>query len=291
MGSFPFVKMHGTGNDFVVLDALSNPLPDSFDFPAAAQALCTRRFSVGGDGLLLLDAPDDESTSKGAALRMRMWNPDGSEDMCGNGLRCVARLGHVRGHVASSRFTMQTSAGLRTVSVRENGLVHADMGQPRFDLDAIPMRPPAAWPHARALDYTLEVDGRVLPHVTSLSTGTAHTVIFLDAPVDEATFSGLSPHIEHHAWFPERTSIMWAHVIGQNHIKIRIWERGAGETLACGTGACATAVAAQATGRCTGDVTIESRGGRLQVRWQPGRNIEMIGPAAIVFQGVYSGDF
>jgi diaminopimelate epimerase len=291
MGSLPFVKMHGTGNDFVVLDALTHPLPDSFDFSAAAQTLCARQFNIGGDGLLLLDAPDAASAASGAVVRMRMWNPDGTEDMCGNGLRCVARLAHERGHVTGDGFTMQTSAGLRAVSVRDDGLVRAAMGQPCFDLAAIPMRVPAGLPDDQALDYTLEVGGRVLTHVTSLSTGTTHTVIFLDAPIEEATFVELSPQIEHHHWFPERTSIMWAHVIDRNHVNIRIWERGAGETLACGTGACATAVAAQRTGRGDADMIIESRGGRLQVQWQPGHDILMTGSAAIVFHGIYDRGF
>jgi len=216
-------------------------------------------------------------------VRMRMWNPDGSEDMCGNGLRCVAQLAHQRGHVAAPDFVVQTWAGLRGVGILPDGRVRVAMGQPQFELKAIPMQRPAG--AADAIEYCLNVGGIKLPHVTTLSTGSTHTVVFTDGIVDEATFNQLSPLIENHAWFPARTSIMWARVEDENHLRLRIWERGVGETLACGTGACAAAVAAQITKRGGERIFVESRGGVLEIEWRPGSDIFMTGPAHSVFRG------
>ena len=283
-----FVKMQGVGNDFVVLDALFQPLAPDFDFRAAAIELCSRRWSVGGDGLLLLDKPDEAAQNAGAAVRMRMWNPDGSEDMCGNGLRCIAMLARLRGYVGKS-FDVQTFAGLRRAVTYSNGHARVSMGQPSFELRDIPMAPPpGVLPNDRPIEYELPVGGVVLPHVTSLSTGSTHTVIFGAHP-SEAEFQRLSPLIETHPWFPERTSIMWANVVDRQTIELRIWERGAGETLACGTGACAAAVAARATGRCGDEVRVESKGGLLKVEWRPGAEIFMTGAAQVVCEGKIAG--
>jgi len=274
--------MHGAGNDFVVLDALRNPLPADFNFPAVAQQLCRRHFGAGADGLLLLTDAEDENH---AAVRMRLWNPDGSEDMCGNGLRCIARLAHARGHVAANQFTVQTLAGLRAAHVLEDGRVRVAMGEPRFDLAAVPMRPDDHWESERAVEYSLPVGEEKIPHVTTLSTGTAHTVIFLDEPLADEEFERLSPQIENHVWFPERTSVLWARIEDEHNVRLRIWERGAGETLACGTGACAAAVAAQITNRAQPPVRVHSRGGVLTIEWAPGAEIQMTGPAEVVFEG------
>jgi diaminopimelate epimerase len=277
----PFTKMHGTGNDFVMLDAIAYPLPHDFNFGAAALAMCERRFGIGGDGLLLLDRPDDAASSAGATVRMRMWNPDSSEDMCGNGLRCVVRLAHERGY-AGQEFVVQTLAGLRHAAIAHDGLVRVAMGQPSFVPQEIPTTV------KEPIEYSLAVGNTLIPHVTTLSTGSTHTVIFRDEAIGEGEFARLSPIIESHSCFPERTSIMWAHVVGRDQMRIRIWERGVGETLACGTGACAAAVAAQVTGQCDENVTVHSRGGALQIMWKRGHDITMTGPAQIVFEGEYS---
>lgn len=326
-----FWKMHGAGNDFVVLDALSAPLPDGFDFALAARTLCTRHFGVGSDGLLLLDAPDSsaaKSTSgSNAEIRMRMWNPDGSEDMCGNGLRCIARLAHDLGHLESEEFTVQTIAGPRRCKVLGGGSVRVEMGAPLFGLEEIPMKPFENGNPQSAIEYSLPVGERTLEGVTSLSTGSTHTVIFREQAPTEAEFEALSPQIENHPYFPERTSVLWAYppngstfnestsgnkstsgskstsdgksTSDESTFRVRIWERGAGETLACGTGACAVAVAAQVTGRAEGPVTIESRGGALKIDWdsadwdhkKKGQPIFMTGPTQIVFRGVFSDGF
>lgn len=280
----PFWKMHGAGNDFVVLDALETPLPAVFDFARAAQKLCTRHFGVGGDGLLLLEA----AGTSPAQVRMRMWNPDGSEDMCGNGLRCVAQLAHDHGHAFRNDFTVQTLAGLRACTILGGGLVRVEMGSPDFSFNAIPMQ---SQPRTETMEYSLPVASRTFPNTVSLSTGSTHTVIFLEEELSEAEFQTLSPQIENHELFPERTTVLWTQILGQNTLRVRIWERGAGETLACGTGACAAAVAAKITARAQGTIAVQSKGGTLQIEWdadssdEKGRPIFMTGPTRTVFSG------
>ncbi len=284
--------MHGTGNDFVVLNDFRQELAPDFDFAAFAQKSCARRFAIGADGLLLLTQPDEDARRRGAQIRMRMWNPDGSEDMCGNGLRCIARLAHSCGAVSSSHFIAQTLAGLRSCEVFPDGNVRVAMGQPDFSFAAIPFAP--SDDIARSIEYSIWVGNVVLPHVSTLSTGSAHTIIFVEELPSDEMFSTISPQIEHHAWFPERTSIMWAQVLDRENIRLRIWERGVqeangttGETLACGTGACAAAVAAQITERNGELVRIHSRGGVLQIGWRQGEEIQMTGEAKVVYEGVW----
>jgi diaminopimelate epimerase len=277
----PFIKMHGAGNDFVVLDTLKNPLPDDFDFARAAEIFCARHFGIGGDGLLTLEAGSTPDT----AVRMRMWNPDGSEDMCGNGLRCVARLAFDAGHVSQREFIAQTHAGLRCCEVLKNGLVRVEMGAPLFDFSKIPMQPVA---RDAEMQYALAVGHCVFKNAVSLSTGSTHTVIFLDEELSEDEFQMLSPLVENHALFPERTTVLWTRVTDKNHLGVRIWERGVGETLACGTGACAVAVAAKMTSRAGSNAAVQSKGGVLQIEWDEknAAPIFMIGPAVSVFDGV-----
>ncbi len=279
--TIPFWKMHGAGNDFVVLDAISNPLPHDFDFAKAAEFLCTRHFGVGSDGLLLLD----RATTPEAAVRMRMWNPDGSEDMCGNGLRCVAQLAHDNGHITSEEFTTQTLAGLRSCITQGKGQVRIEMGQPNFAFEAIPM---LAIQRDGNQQYTLTVGDREFPNCVSLTTGSTHTAIFIDEELSESDFQKYSPLIENHTQFPERTTVLWTQRLDDNKLRVRIWERGVGETLACGTGACAVAVAAQTTGRAHGPITVQSKGGALKIEWDAEKSqpIFMTGPTKTVFSGV-----
>ena len=276
-----FHKMHGAGNDFVLLDALRAPISPHLDTARAAQLLCARHFGVGADGLLALE------TSEAADLKMRMWNPDGTPDMCGNGLRCVAALAHRLKHVQKTEFRVETIAGIRAVELCSDGRIKTAMGAPQLAPAVVPLR--AGSPVLQ--DGALEIAGREIPNVTALSTGSTHTVIFLDAPLGEDEFQSLSPLLENHPLFPARTSVMWAVGAGANRFKIRIWERGAGETLACGTGACAVAVAAQLSGRARGPVEIESRGGILEVEWNaPDGEIYLTGRASYVFAGVWRGE-
>ena len=274
-----FHKMHGAGNDFVLLDALRAPISPQLDMSALAQLLCARHFGVGADGLLTLE------TSNSADARMRMWNPDGTPDMCGNGLRCVAELAHRLGHIKKENFAIETIAGIREIQILGDGRIRAAMGIPQWSPAVVPIATAAP-----LVDGTLEIGGEILENVTALSTGSTHTVIFRDAPLTETEFQKWSPQLEIHPLFPARTSVMWAVPDGADKFAIRIWERGAGETLACGTGACAVAVAAVATDRACGPVVIESRGGKLEVEWNaPDDEIYLTGRATYVYAGQWGG--
>ena len=268
--------MHGAGNDFVLLDGISAPISPQLDMSRVAQLLCARHFGVGADGLLSLEPSDV------ANARMRMWNPDGTPDMCGNGLRCVAELAHRLGHMFNrENFNIETIAGPRQIERLPDGRVRASMGVPQFAPAIVPIEAGAP-----LLDGTLEIDGQTLQNVTALSTGSTHTVIFRDAPLTESEFQNWSPQLEHHAKFPARTSVMWAVPDGENRFAIRIWERGAGETLACGTGACAVAVAAISTDRAQSPLIVESRGGKLEANWSaPDGEITLTGRATYVYNG------
>ena len=269
--------MHGIGNDFVVLDCLRHNFDKAFDFVLFAESVCNRHFGVGADGVLSLERATDESD-----VRMRMWNPDGTEDMCGNGLRCVARLAHARGDVGNA-FSVQTLSGIRRVQVLPSNLIRVSMGAPDFAPARVPLSSTEP-----LVEGTIELDGHRFEHATSLSTGSTHTVLFSDAPVSEEDFVRWSPRLEVAPLFPDRTSIMWAHPLAQSRFGVRIWERGAGETLACGTGACAVAVAARKTGRALGSVQVVSKGGELEIEWdEASGEIWKTGPAQIVFEGLW----
>ncbi len=275
-----FHKWQGAGNDFVILDLISRPMPPDFNFPAAALALCERRLGVGADGLLSL-----EPANNGVDFQMRMWNPDGSEDtMCGNGLRCVAALAWAQKHVVNPRFRVQTRAGNRDIAILGPHSIRAAMGEPLFEPSQVPIALPQ---RGDAIDIEIRLSDTSL-RATTLSTGSTHTVVFLENPLSDADFQKWSPLLENHPLFPQRTSVMWAVAEGAGRFKIRIWERGAGETLACGTGACAVAVAAQVGGRSAEKVAVESRGGVLEVEWRRGEEIFLTGPAHPVFAGVWN---
>jgi diaminopimelate epimerase len=267
--SFDFAKMQGACNDFVVVRG------DEHDWSRLAPQLCDRHFGIGSDGILVA------LPSHRADVRMRMYNPDGTEDECGNGLRCLALFALAEGLVSGSEFHVETVSGIKRVTVARNGvtaLVTADMGKPQLAPSAVPVTVPGA----DALGIPLEVGGENLTgHV--LSTGTAHTVIFEE--VSDERFQRLSPLLEHHPLFPERTSVMWSAPAGPDRFRLRIWERGVGETLACGTGACAVAAAAFLSGQAGPIIQVESRGGELRVEVADDLSLRMTGPAAYVFRG------
>ena len=279
-----FTKMQGVGNDFVVVDAAALP-PDILLSDLAIRA-CNRQFGIGADGLLVVarDAPE-------AAFRMRMFNPDGTEDICGNGLRCVGLWAHQAGWLeGQSKFTVAVKEGTRAarlLDIAEDGraaTLGVDMGLPRFEPSQLPVDAP---PGARLIGFPLLIDGETY-HITVVNTGSTHTVLFDFAPPGEALFQRVSPLLENHPLFPERTSVLWATPDGDSRFRVRIWERGAGETLGCGTGACAVGVAAIARGLSAREAPLEivSAGGTLRVAW-PDRYgpVDMVGPAQIVYEG------
>lgn len=271
--SIPFHKMQGAGNDFIVVRG------EEHDWSALAPALCNRHEGIGADGILVA------LPTETADLRMRMFNPDGTEDECGNGLRCICLYGRELGIVKERAFRVQTLSGVRACEVLQT----KGSPQVRTELGRADLRPaavPVLWPEGNALGFPLRIGAETLD-AYSLSTGTAHTVIF--GIPDEARFQRLSPRIEVHKLFPERTSVLWTDIESRGRARVRIWERGAGETLACGTGAAAVAVAGYVTERTGPRLEVTSRGGTLTVEVSDDLEIELTGPAEFVFEGEWQG--
>lgn len=281
--SFPFVKMEGIGNDYVYVDLLPGRGSDPSrlgDLAALARSVSDRHYGVGADGLILIRA------SNVADARMQMFNADGSEsEMCGNGIRCVARYLFDEGVVRANPMRIETGAGVLTLDLLlEGGRVRAvrvDMGPPRLERAEIPM---VGGP-GRVILEPLEVDG-VTVLVTAVSMGNPHAVLFVP-DVDAAPVSTLGPHIETHAAFPRRTNVEFVQVLSRGEVRQRTWERGAGETLACGTGASAVCVAGVLTGRTDPRILNHLRGGDLTLEWPAGGGVFMEGPAREVFRGVW----
>ena len=279
----PFVKMHGIGNDYVYLDQVPRSgganggtarLPEAV-LPELAQRMADRHFGVGGDGLVLIVPGDTQP------LRMRMFNADGSEaEMCGNAIRCVARYACDNGLADGSRFIIQTMRRDIAVEMLADGRVRADMGAPyTFDhaaeLNAEPLAP-----------ETLSIDGGDYAF-TPVSMGNPHAVVFVNDL--EFDLPALGRKFEHHPRFPERTNTEFVVPVSRDRLRMRVWERGSGETLACGTGACAAAVAAVVTGRGDRRVTLHLLGGDLEIHWSPDDNhVYMTGPAEYAFSGTYT---
>jgi diaminopimelate epimerase len=270
-----FTKMHGLGNDFIVVDAVRNVW--SFDTAAASVKVNDRRFGIGGDGLIMVE--------KGASLpfRMRMFNPDGSEaEMCGNGIRCVARYIHDQGLFAENPIPIETGAGNLSLQLMEDEHVRVDMGKERHMRGDIPM---AGDPAAPAVGFDLEVAGRRLRAV-AVSMGNPHCIVFVD-DVSSVPLEVWGPAIECHEMFPNRTNAHFVQVVSDNELRMITWERGAGATLACGTGACAVGVAAELTGVAGKDVLIHLPGGDLRIEIAEDRTVFMTGPAAYVYKGEF----
>lgn len=275
----PFSKMHGAGNDFIVVE----PGNEERDWSALARRMCDRHFGVGADGLLLV------LPSQRADLRMRIINADGSEaEMCGNGVRCVARYAVERGLVAAERFRLETGAGVLTVETArdERGAVtraRASMGCPRFAPADIPVTIEAEPP---LRNVSLVVDGQTVA-VTILSMGNPHAVHFWARPVSAYPLAQVGPKVEHHAAFPNRTNYEVARVLDRGRIEARVWERGVGETLACGSGACAVAVAARILHLVDDRVEVSLPGGVLTVEWDGAGEVYLSGPVEEVFTGTW----
>jgi diaminopimelate epimerase len=275
-----FLKMQGTGNDFVVVDGLRDGA-SARDWTALARAVCDRHFGVGSDGLLLV------ASSERADFRMRMWNPDGSEsEMCGNGIRCFAKYLYDSGLVGRVEMKVETDAGVLDLVVHpRDGAVErvtVSLGVPELR----PERIPVAVAGERAFDLPLDGVGAEVV-VNCVSMGNPHAVMFLDRPVADFPLEAVGPRVERHPLFPRRVNFEIASRRGPGELDARVWERGAGITLACGTGACAVAAAARLRG-LTGDRTIVNLpGGSLEVEWDGRGEILMTGPAALVFEGTW----
>ncbi len=276
-----FTKMHGLGNDFVMVDAFEEKLDES-TLPERARELCDRHFGIGADGLILV------LPSRVANFRMRIFNPDGSEpESCGNGIRCFARFVYDRKKTAETTLTVETLGGVKTLKLNVAGgtvqTVRADLGEPAFARRLIPMRGPE---EGEALNEKVKADGARLD-VTCLSVGNPHCVTFVD-DVERFPVEKLGPQLEHHSLFPRRTNVEFVQVLNRRELRVRVWERGAGETLACGSGACASVIAAARTERADRRATVHLLGGELQIEWCGDGHVQLTGPAVEVFTGELS---
>ncbi len=275
-----FTKMQGIGNDYVYVNCFDEPVPK--DLAGLARRMTDRHFGVGGDGLILI-CPSDN----GADARMRMFNADGSEpEMCGNGLRCVAKYVYDHDIKRADSLRIQTGRGILAVDLEFKGgkvdRVRVNMGQPILAGVKIPTKLPGNPP----LDVPLAVGGQTL-QVTSVSMGNPHCVTFVERASDELVH-GLGPQIEHHAMFPARVNVEFIEIVSPTEVRQRTWERGSGETLACGTGASAVCVAGVLTGRTKRKIVNHLRGGDLELEWREAdNNVYMTGPAVEVFSGVW----
>lgn len=284
-----FTKMHGTGNDFIVVEGGSTEA-DSTNWPEVARETCSRHFGVGADGILVIRPSND------AALRMQIFNPDGSEaEMCGNGIRCVTKYAIERGIVDGSAvrseagLPIETLGGLMTVWP-QNGTVggsidavRVGMGAPTLEPREIPVAVNGPGP---VQDHALEVGGYALS-LSFVSMGNPHAVSFIDTPVADFPLETIGPIVENHPLFPERVNFEIVNVQSREAITMRVWERGAGLTMACGTGACAVVVASRIAGLVDDCVSVELPGGSLTIEWDGNMEsqVYMTGPARTVYAG------
>jgi diaminopimelate epimerase len=275
MGAIRFAKMQGQGNDFVVIDGVRQQVALSAE---RIRSLADRHFGVGFDQLLVVEKP----ASTGNDFRYRIWNGDGEEvEQCGNGARCFARFVLDEGLTDKREIRVETAGGVIRPRVEASGQVTVDMGEPRFRPEDVPFAADAP-----ALAYPLSVAGRVV-EVSVLSMGNPHAVQLVE-DVERAPVASEGPLIEHHPAFPKRVNAGYMQPLTRSHVKLRVWERGAGETLACGTGACAAVVAGIRRGLLDPEVRVTTRGGDLLVRWNGGQGaVMMTGDAVRVFEGEF----
>ncbi len=295
--------MQGVGNDFIVVNTLEVTLPEE-KLPEISRKVNDRKFGIGGDGLILV------LPSKIADFKMRMFNPDGSEsEMCGNGIRCFAKYVFDRKLYPETQMKVDTLAGVKNLRLKLLGgkveSVRVDMGQPRLLRSEIPMRQTdgsradeqgrtlsdgrvieqtRTTPDSRVINEVIKVDGTRF-EITAVSMGNPHVIVFEDK-LENFPVARYGPLIETHKVFPERTNVHFVKVIGSAEIRIRTWERGAGETLACGTGACASVVACVLNSKTGRNVLVHLPGGDLRIEWNGDNRVVMTGPAEEVFEGL-----
>ena len=281
-----FTKMHGSGNDYIYVNCFEEDLTGR-NLPELAVCMSRCHYGVCSDGLILI-MPSDV-----ADLRMCMYNSDGSEGrMCGNGARCIGRYAWERGLVKKKKMTLETLSGIRTLEIiEEDGKIKAvtvDMGVPELHPDRIPV----ALGGERVVERATQIVGRTFP-MTCVSMGNPHAVLFVDEdPFTMKAFDTYGARLESDPIFPDKVNVEFVQRLSDSRLRMRVWERGSGETLACGTGTCASVVAAKLTGRVMGsDIRVTTRGGDLDVSWEGnGKPVMLTGPAAFVFDGVWLDD-
>jgi diaminopimelate epimerase len=272
-----FTKMEGLGNDYVYVNALEEAIEER-DLPALARKISDRHFGVGSDGLVLILGSDR------ADFRMKMLNSDGSEaEMCGNAIRCVARYVYEKGLTDKRELEIETLAGIIRPAILDDGLVRVDMGEPILNGNDIP----SLIDKERVVGEKIEIDGKEM-EFTLVSMGNPHAVTFVDDM--QFDIASIGPRVENHCLFPNRINTEFIEVVGRDEISMRVWERGAGETMACGTGACAAVVATCLNDLTDRVVTVHLLGGDLTIDWNGECNrVFMTGPATFVFEGEYNG--
>ena len=282
-----FTKMHGIGNDYIYVNGFSETVAD----PARlSREISDRHFGIGADGLILV------LPSKLADVRMRMFNADGSEaEMCGNGIRCLAKFAFERGIATKNPMRVETGNGVLTLELHAEGgkvrQVTVNMGQPILDLAKIPVIADLVSPTEEAHQYVFEVGDVPISHATFVSMGNPHVVIFAEG-ISEIDLARAGPAIERFKAFPNRINVHWVEIKSRGEVSMRTWERGSGITLACGTGACAVCVAGAITGRTERKILAHLPGGDLALDWRESDNsVYMTGPATEVFSGDWPGDY
>lgn len=274
-----FTKMTGLGNDYIYVDCTNGT--KFRNIPEMAKKLSNRHFGVGSDGLILIDKPDNEQSD----FKMRIFNSDGSEaEMCGNGIRCMAKYIHDNGLSRKDKISIDTIAGIKKVKILEDddgecNEAIVDMGEPIFQDNNIPYN--IYEPFNKELDLDVNDDKM---RFTVVSMGNPHAVTFVEN-VDSIPIEKIGPIIENNPIFPNKTNVEFVQIIDKNNIKVRVWERGVGETFACGTGACAAVVACGLNGYTDENVTVKLPGGKLKVEWGKDNHIYMQGPATTVYEG------
>lgn len=268
-----FTKMHGLGNDFVVIDGINQ----SFSLnQQKVQRLADRRFGVGCDQVLVVEAADDTAID----FRYRIYNADGGEvEQCGNGARCFARFVHDKGLTEKTEITVETSGGIIKPRLESDGSVSVDMGVPEFNPERIPFDANGRQDH-----YELEIENKTV-EIYVLAIGNPHAVQIVK-DVEMAPVLQQGPQIEQHPRFPNRVNAGFMQIIDRQHIRLRVYERGAGETLACGSGACAAVIAGRQAGLLDDKVEVSLLGGHLFITWQgEGKSVQLTGPVATVYEG------
>lgn len=283
-GELKFVKMHGLGNDYVVINLFDAGNRKVFDklseseLKSFAKKVCDRHFGIGADGVLLV-LPPEHSKAKGADAVMRIVNADGSEaEMCGNGVRCIAKLILDKGYSTRKELKIDTLSGIKKI-VAAGGMFRVDMGFPHLLRKEIPMNGSAA---AKAINEPLQLKYKKIK-ITAVSMGNPHAVTFVDD--NDFDIEEMGREIERHAAFPKRANVEFVHVLGPEEIELKVWERGVGETLACGTGSCASVVACVLNEKTGRKVNVHLLGGDLVVEWAKDNHVYLTGPAAYVFSG------
>ena len=271
-----FTKMHGAGNDYIYVNCLDTPLADP---EQVSIKVSHRRFGIGADGLVLI------LPSVGSDYAMRIFNADGSEaEMCGNAVRCIGKYLYERGITDKDRISIETKGGIKKLELNViNGKVESvrvDMGEPILEGERIPVK----IKRTPVLNEPFEIDGHKLL-MNAISVGNPHAIFFVEKITDELVL-GIGPKIENHELFPNRTNVSFVEVISPSEMRMRVWERGSGETFACGTAAAAVLVAAVLTERTERAATIHLRGGDLQIEWAEDNHVYKTGPAAFVCDGI-----